>query len=210
MKELRSIRFTYQVRSLSLNELYQAVPKRRGRARTVANVIVDVGTDEKPLLARLIFVRDREKREQWVALLSTDLELPETKIIRIYGKRWDIEVFFKVTKSHLKLAKEFRGQSYDMMISHTTIVCLRYTMLALESRQNLDSRIIGGMFYDCCDELQDIKLATALQLILNSIQKALETTLGLTENKIEELHRFFFSSLPASFQRLLLFSGCES
>lgn len=210
LKELRSIRFTYQGRSLSLNELYQTVSKRRGRARIVASVIVDVGIDEKPLLARIIFVRDREKRDQWIALLSTDLELSETEIIRIYGKRWDIEVFFKVIKSHLKLAKEFRGQSYDMMISHTSIVCLRYIMLALESRQSLDNRTIGGMFYDCCGELQDIKLATALQLILNSIQKALKATFGLTENKIEELYRFFFSSLPVSFQRLLLFSGCES
>lgn len=210
LKDLRSIRFTYQGRSLSLNELYQVVPKRRGRARVIVNVIVDIGTDKKPLFARIIFVRDHEKREQWIALLSTDLELPETEIIRIYGKRWDIEVFFKVIKSHLRLAKEFQGQSYDMMISHTTIVCLRYIMLALESRQNLDNRTIGGMFYDCCDELQDIKLATALQLILNSIQEALKVTLGLTENKFDELYRFFFTSLPASFQRLLLFSGCES
>jgi len=210
LKELRSIRFAYQGRSLSLNELYQAVPKRRGRARVVANVIVDIGIHEKSLMARIIFVRDREKPDQWIALLSTDLELLETEIIRIYGKRWDIEVFFKVIKSHLRLAKEFRGQSYDMMISHTSIVCLRYTMLALESRQNLDNRTIGGMFYDCCDELQDIKLATALQLILNSIQNALKVALGLSENKFDELYRFFFNSLPLSFQRLLLFSECES
>jgi IS4 transposase len=48
-----------------------------------------------------------------LALLSTDLELTDEEIIQIYGKRWDIEVFFKTTKSFLSLAKEFQWRSYD-------------------------------------------------------------------------------------------------
>ena len=39
----------------------------------------------------------------------------EEEIIRIYGKRWDIEVFFKACKSYLNLVKEYRGISYDAM-----------------------------------------------------------------------------------------------
>jgi len=62
------------------------------------------------------------------AVLSTDTTLNE-EIIRIYGKRWDIELFFKVIKSHLSLAKEFQGRSYDMMLAYTTIVFMRYSML---------------------------------------------------------------------------------
>lgn len=210
VKELRSIRFIYQGCSLSLNELHRVAPKRRGRAHIFATVTVDIGAGGKLLPARIIFVGDREHPGQWIALLSTDMTLSGDEIIRIYGKRWDIEVFFKMIKSHLKLAKEFQGQSYDMMVAHTTIVCLRYIMLALESRQNRDSRTIGGLFYDCCDELADIKLKTALQLVLGLIHKALNETLGLAESKIEELYQFFFHSLPMPFQRLLLFSGCES
>ena len=43
-----------------------------------------------------------------VVLITTDLTLSEDDIIRIYGKRWAIEVFFKVCKSYLKLTKSFR------------------------------------------------------------------------------------------------------
>ena len=47
------------------------------------------------------------------ASISTDIELDETEIIRIYGKRWDIEDFFKVCKSYLHLSKECRCISYE-------------------------------------------------------------------------------------------------
>lgn len=48
----------------------------------------------------------------------------------IYGKRWDIETFFKVSKSHLRLAKELQGHTYDQLFAHTTIVFARYIMLS--------------------------------------------------------------------------------
>jgi len=38
-------------------------------------------------------------------------------------------------KSYLKLAKEFQGRSFDMLVAHTTIVFLRYIMIT-EARVN--------------------------------------------------------------------------
>jgi IS4 transposase len=43
--------------------------------------------------------------KRWIALLSTQCDLPDDEVVRIYGKRWDIEVFFKICKSFLALAK---------------------------------------------------------------------------------------------------------
>ena len=54
-----------------------------------------------------------------------------------------IEVFFKMCKSYLSLSKEFQGRSYDMMTAHTTIVFMRYIMLALEARNSTDHRTVG-------------------------------------------------------------------
>lgn len=210
LKELRSIRFTYEGRSLSLNELYQTVPKRRGRARFFASATVDIGAGGQSVPARIVFIRDRERRGQWLALLSTDMELPVEEIVRIYGKRWDIEVFFKMAKSHLCLATEFQGRAYDMMVAHTTVVCLRYIMLALESRNSQDSRTVGGMFYQCCDELEDLKFASALARILAVLRDAMENTLNASETVVAKLIENFFLSLPKSLQGLLKFSGCES
>jgi hypothetical protein len=66
-----------------------------------------------------------------LALISIDISLTEDEIIRIYGKRWDIEVFFKMNKSFLKLGKEFQCRSYDSMVAHTSIVFARYMMLSI-------------------------------------------------------------------------------
>ncbi|KJS15517.1 MAG: hypothetical protein VR69_13235 [Peptococcaceae bacterium BRH_c4b] len=73
-------------------------------------------------MAKIVFVRDRNRSSKWLALLPTDTTLNDEEIIRIYGKHWDIEVFFKMTKSHLALTKEFRGRSYDALVVHTTIL----------------------------------------------------------------------------------------
>ncbi|WP_028314743.1 hypothetical protein [Desulfatibacillum aliphaticivorans] len=35
---------------------------------------------------KLVFVRDRRKKD-WLALLSTDLELADEEVVRIYGKK---------------------------------------------------------------------------------------------------------------------------
>ena len=83
-------------------------------------------------------------------------------MIRIYGIRWDIEVFFKCTKSLLRLQKEFQGRSYDLLIGHTTIVFSRYILLAWQHRQSTDSRTFGGLFYLLCDEVGTLDWAIAL------------------------------------------------
>jgi hypothetical protein len=80
--------------------------------------------------------------------------------------RWDIEPFHKVIKSMLKLGKEFEGRSYDMMISHTTIVYTRYLVLEWERRANSDDRSLGGLFYLFCDEVKEMDLTAALRQLM--------------------------------------------
>jgi hypothetical protein len=114
----------------------------------------------------VVFVRDRRKND-WLALLSTDIHLPDEDVVRIYGKRWDIEVFFKMAKQHLKLAKEIQCRDYDALIAHTTIVLMRYMFLAYQCRLETDERTFGDLFYACCDELNDISFIEALYRILS-------------------------------------------
>jgi len=52
---------------------------------------------------KVVFIQNRNKKSEWLAILSTDCTLSEQEIIRIYGMRWDIEIFFKATKSLLRL-----------------------------------------------------------------------------------------------------------
>ena len=211
LKDTPKIYYTFNGEKKSLREIYRTVRKRRGRAKYLASVRVELHDKEgNHVPAKIVFVRDRRNRSKWLALISTDIDLPETEIIRIYGKRWDIEVFFKMCKSYLKLAKEFQGRSYDMMVAHTTIVFSRYIMLAVENRNNTDLRTIGALFYYCCDELEDIKFLEALQLIIEALKTALQEKLFLTKETINEFLDYFVSSLPDYIKAKLSVTSCES
>lgn len=77
----------YNGEALSLINIYKRNKKRRGRSRYLLSV-------EKSIPARVVYVRNRNKRKEYLCLISTDTSLSEEEIIRLYGKRWDIEVFF--------------------------------------------------------------------------------------------------------------------
>lgn len=212
LKEFRSNRYTYEEERLSLGELYQKVEKRDCKEGIFASAIVGIGYGHagEPIKARIIFIKDRGHKKEWLALLSTDLELLEEEIVRIYGKRWDIEVFFKTTKSFLKLAREFQGKSYDSMVAHTSIVFIRYIMLSLECRNSTDERSLGGMFFNCCDEIKDITLIESLRRILVILEDFLNQLSLLSEREVDDLMMKFFNSLPSCFRCRLGFSMCES
>lgn len=82
---------------------------------------------------------------------------------------WDIEMFFKVTKSLLKPRKEFQGRLYDGVISHIPIGFSRYIVLAWKNRCNTDERILGGLFYELCDEVNELDWASSRCLKTNQI-----------------------------------------
>ena len=89
--------------------------------------------DGESLPAKFVYVRNKSSRKDWLVIVSTDMELSEEEVIRVYGKRWDIEVFFKACKSYLNLVKEYRGISYDAMNAHVAIAFSRYICLLYTS-----------------------------------------------------------------------------
>ena len=115
-----------------------------------------------------------------------------------------------MNKSFLNLAKEFQGRSYDSMVAHTSIVFTRYIMLSTQSRNNEDLRTIGGLFFNCCDELQDIQFLEAIQVILDLLKNALQEKLSLTKEQINSFLDYFISTLPAFLKEKLVFLPCES
>lgn len=150
------------------------------------------------------YVRNRQKRKDWIALVSTDLSLSEEEIIALYGKRWDIEVFFKVCKSYLKLTSEFQQLSYDAITAHTTIVMIRYMILSVEKRRQEDPRSLGELFYLGFDEISDIQFEQALLLIMGLLADTLrEADLGLTDEQMELIIDLFLQKLPAGIQASL-------
>jgi len=192
LKDVPFLRFHYGGQSLSLGRLYQVVKKRRGRALIKANVVVKLTSG---LRVRVLFCQAQNKRG-WVALLSTDLNLPQDEIIRLYGKRWDIEVFFKVIKQHLRLAKEIQAKSYDALIAHTTIVFTRYTLLACQQRQAVDDRTLDGIFRACIQELQDLTLVEAITRLMAELLDRLRNCWSESEKVVEKIMSSFLDAIP--------------
>ena len=203
LKRMPRVYYTYEGQKYTLTQLYQVVRKKRGRAKILASVVVSLGLDdnEKEIQARIVFVRDRNRSKNWLAILSTDTNLPEEEIVRLYGKRWDIECFFKVAKSHLALGKEFQCRSYDAMVAHTTIVFTRYIMLALRTREAQDPRTIGQLFFLCCDELEDIRFAEAILLVLDCLKASLTEEPILSEEMVQSVLDRVFDNFPAFLKR---------
>ena len=92
--------------------------------------------------------------------------LSDSEIVRIYGNRWSIECFFKASKSFMKLGTEFQCRSYSAMVSHTTIVFVRYILLEWIRRNKNDERSYGELFYMFCEDIQDMDLTDALQSLM--------------------------------------------
>jgi hypothetical protein len=162
VKKTEKIHYEYQGQHIDIKAIYRRLRKKPGRAKILASTIV---TLKNGPAAKLVFVRDRIKKD-WLALLTTDTELADADVVRIYGKRWDIEVFFKMAKQHLNLSKEIQCRDYDALIAHTSIVFLRYMFLSFECRLSSDKRTFGDLFYACCEEMRDLTYMESLMRIL--------------------------------------------
>ena len=197
LKITEKIFYHYQGEDLHLAAIYRKIRKRRGRAKILASIMVSIGEDDKgiPVPAKIVFVRDR-RTKKWLALLSTDTSLGSEEIVTAYKRRWDIEVFFKMAKSFLNLAKECQGRSYDALVAHATVVCCRYIMLAVAKRTNKDPRTLGTLFHACCEELRQATFAEALALVMMFLEQALGAATEMTRELLRSLIDRFLRDLP--------------
>jgi len=164
-------KYNYRDKVCSLKELRTLLPKN-DPTNILGSVIV---TTKNGLPIKLVYVKNRNNKKEWLAILSTDLSLSDQEVIRIYGNRWSIEVFFKSAKSFMKLGSEFQGRSYDMMISHTTIVFARYILLEWLKREEHDHKTFGELFFMFCDDIRDMDFVTALKELMGLFVEHLKT-----------------------------------
>ena len=195
-KKSEKIHFRYNGRMQSAPAIFRSATKRRGRSKFLLSVEVEAVKGSKSTPVKLVFVRNKNNRQEYLILASTDVSLSEEEIIQTYGKRWSIEVFFKMCKSFLKLGKESRTMSYDAMTAHVSIVFARYTMLSLEQRRNTDKRSIGDLFFASYDELQDLHYMEALLLVLKTFVDQIKERILFMEKELDKMLDSFLKNLP--------------
>ena len=196
-KKTEKIHYLHEGVMQDVKAIYRRHRKRCGRSKYLLSVEAAVCKGDEYLPVRLVFVRNRNNRKDWLVLVTTDLSLTEEEVIRIYGKRWGIEVFFKACKSYLRLEKDCRALSYDAMTAHVSVVFTRYMFLAVEQRESKDERSLGELFYLSVDELPDVCIAQALRLLVSLFAKRLQEHPMCDEAKIQEQLELFLSELPS-------------
>jgi len=83
-------------------------------------------------LRRITFVDLR--RDKRFVFLTNNLALPATTIAEIYRQRWQIELFFKWVKQHLKI-KSFYGNSANAVKTQIWIAISTYLLIAIAKKE---------------------------------------------------------------------------
>lgn len=196
-------KYSFQGKRYDLKELRNMLPKCR-KGNIIGSMLVSTKSN---ILVKLVYVKNRNKKRNWLVILSTDCSLSNEEIVRIYGNRWSIEVFFKSAKSLLKLGSEFQGRSYDMMIAHTTIVMTRFILTEWLRREENDQKTFGELFFTCCDDIQDMDLITALQNLINFVldwaNEVKSVSVNMVKNQLQQ-----WISRQAAFIKALFSNFC--
>ena len=89
IKKSSRIYYEYEGKQLSIQKIFGISKKRRGRSKYLLSVNVLVGKEQK-IPAKIVCVRNKKNKKDWIAFICTNPNLSEEEIIRIYGKRWQI------------------------------------------------------------------------------------------------------------------------
>lgn len=84
-----------------------------------------------------------EGKDEVFELMTNNTDVPGATIMLLYRHRWDIELFFKWIKQHLRIVS-FYGTSANAVMIQVYVAYTAYCMLALAA----DSVGYGGSLYD--------------------------------------------------------------
>lgn len=189
--------------SLNIKEIYSRNKKRRGKSKYLLSVMVNISNSKSPketIPVKLVYARNHSNRKDWVCFVCTDMSMSEEEILRSYMLRWNIETYFKITKSYLKLRTECHSTSYDAITSHMVIVAIRYMILVVERFNNNDNRTIEEIFYGVQREIVNELVDCAIVLMIDTLLESVREYYRASEKQIEELVSLFVSKLPENWK----------
>ena len=192
--------YRYKGKLYNLDSLAAYFAKMSAPGDILGSAVVKTRYEHIPV--KIVFVRNRNKKSEYIMILSTDCSLPDAEIIRRYGYRWSIECCFKVCKSLLKLGKEFQPVNYDTTVSSTALVFTRYTILEWIRRQNSDPHSLGEIFFFCYDDVRDIELTDALERIVSIIAEGLSNGTITMEDSARVQILDWYTSQPVFIQNI--------
>jgi len=203
LKRTKKVYFRYRGRQMDVKTLYEALCRTKWstKEKYLYSSMVTFTVDGQEMPVKLVFVTNRGNKNNYLVLGTTKTNLRPDEIIQMYGRRWQIESYFKVAKQYLQFDKT-QIQSYDGLCGHMAMVALGYDILALSQRENIDERTLGDIFYDYGRSLPDIDITDALNWLIQTIN-SLTTKLSMDSSILDKIFDEFIKALPNRLVRLL-------
>lgn len=79
-----------------------------------------------------------------------------------------------------------------------------------QNRCNTDDRTLGGIFFELCDEINELYWAVALQQLIEILEGTLKHTNKRVQRLIKSQLQQWIAGLPNYIKVYLPVSGCES
>ena len=103
------------------------------RSDQIGNATLPKALDAFPSLLRRVRYYDTERKRHLV-FLTNHLEIPALSVARIYRLRWQIELFFRWVKGHLRI-KHYYGTSPNAVKTQIWIAVAVYLIVAIIHKQ---------------------------------------------------------------------------
>lgn len=175
VKKSSKVHYLYRKRHYSIPALYKrlASSKYHTKANYRYACVVQAEVEQpdgsiESFPVRLVFVFNRGQSNHFLVLATTKQSLHPEEIIQMYGRRWQIEGYFKIAKQYLRLDRS-QVQSYDGLCAHIAVVMMAYDILAWRQRQEADVRTLGDLFYIMNEAMPDLALTQALAWLLEEL-----------------------------------------
>lgn len=124
---------------------------------------------------KIVFITTNNQK--LIPIASTDLELSDEEIIKIYKKRWNIEQGYKELREHFGFGKE-ENRIYEAVIGRITLSFLTYNLVSYVNRIENEPKTIGGLFEDL--ECQLTALAISMDIFLQILDAIAKLPSSLT------------------------------
>ena len=199
--------YLWNGKKYNLSRLFKAIPAcmKNRRGDDIICIVNVMTTGNDPIPMRIVFVRNRSNRRDWLAVASTDIDISAEEIISLYARRWFIETNFRAQKQYFGLGTESFARSFDTQIAFATAASVRYMMPELSRRCNCDKRGMGDFYRDICCQIDEIPFHDALDSLMNcfrNLAKELEEAGHLKPGHFKEVQEFIEEKLSGWFSRL--------
>ena len=217
-----NVQYEYKGRKYKLSELYLKVKHRLKRDQRTGLLLkrVTVKLPKSDREAVILFSKGyrepevdsikgkkKKKESKWAAFLSTNTRLHASTIIKIYIKRWPVEVCFKECKQQLELGKD-QSNDFNAQVFATTASFLRYNILNyLNKFENYST--LGELFDHIADETAVTTYAHRLWDFFRGLFLVSFSTI-FDLFKINEDFQHYLDALTDSLRGFTPFQGCET